>query len=271
MIKNDFYVYVYLDPRKPGIFIYDDYVFEYEPFYIGKGKNKRLLRHLKDNVNSYKKNKISKIISCGLEPIIKKVKENLNEKLAFSLEIDLISLIGRVDNGGVLVNMSDGGEGQSGFKHSQETKDKISDSLKTSEKHKSIMNSIEYRKKLSDALMGHKGSIFNHSEDVKRHLSDIQVGDKNTFFGKTHSENQKKKWSKERIGKSNGNTVKYIISTPDEKELSFTGKNELKDYFLKLNSDQNLSGPSRISYYNIIVKGESKNYKLLRKIKINKI
>lgn len=37
---EDFYVYVYLDPRKIGIFCYDDLKFGYEPFYIGKGKKK---------------------------------------------------------------------------------------------------------------------------------------------------------------------------------------------------------------------------------------
>jgi hypothetical protein len=29
------YVYAYLDPRKPGIFKYEEYEFGYEPFYIG--------------------------------------------------------------------------------------------------------------------------------------------------------------------------------------------------------------------------------------------
>ena len=32
-----FYVYAYLDPRKPGVFQYKDFRFDYEPFYIGKG------------------------------------------------------------------------------------------------------------------------------------------------------------------------------------------------------------------------------------------
>jgi len=45
--KNRFYVYVYLDPRKPGNYTYGDYHFDYEPFYVGKGCDDRLNDHLK--------------------------------------------------------------------------------------------------------------------------------------------------------------------------------------------------------------------------------
>ena len=40
------YVYVYLDPRKPGKFIYNDFSFEFEPFYVGKGYGDRAFGHL---------------------------------------------------------------------------------------------------------------------------------------------------------------------------------------------------------------------------------
>ena len=64
--EKEFYVYVYLDPRKPGRYLYGDQQVTYlfEPFYVGKGKNNRLNEHLdclkktKDKKRSYKSNKI---------------------------------------------------------------------------------------------------------------------------------------------------------------------------------------------------------------------
>jgi hypothetical protein len=41
-----YFIYCFLDPRKPGDFIYDDLKFDYEPIYIGKGKGIRPKRHL---------------------------------------------------------------------------------------------------------------------------------------------------------------------------------------------------------------------------------
>ena len=142
---NEYYTYLYLDPRKSGEFIYDEFTFNYEPFYVGKGKDDRLKKHLGcyDN-NNLKNNKIKKIIKGGLSPIIIKVYENLSEKIAIEKEIYLIDKIGRSDKLiGPLTNLTDGGEGVSGYKFSQEFIDKYKRSVIKYDKLGNILGKYE--------------------------------------------------------------------------------------------------------------------------------
>jgi hypothetical protein len=128
IINNNFYVYVYLDQRKPGKYKYGEYEFDYEPFYVGKGSNGRYIKHLRDaytykdlkyhKCNIYKCNIIRKIKEVtGNDPIIIKYKENLMERQSFDLEIDMINILGKKSNGGILTNVIDGGDGNSGEKN----------------------------------------------------------------------------------------------------------------------------------------------------------
>lgn len=125
-MENNFYVYIYLDPRKPGKYKYGEYEFEYEPFYVGKGKGRRYKRT--DNScgrNDYFKKIVNKIKNLKFEPIVK-LKEKLTENRSFRIESNLINLIGRGDlDKGPLVNFTDGGEGSSGYKHSEKTLKKL--------------------------------------------------------------------------------------------------------------------------------------------------
>lgn len=175
MEKERFYVYVYLDPRKKGDYGYDDYEFECEPFYVGKGHGKRSLEHLRESQlkhKTHKNNKIKKIRSEGLEPIIIKISENLFESDAFDSEVKLIKLIGRYDLGdGPLTNKTDGGEGIVGLIKTKEHRRNLSIS-RTGYKH-----SDEAKKNISKSLIGnnrHKGC--NHSEETKKQISDSKKG-----------------------------------------------------------------------------------------------
>lgn len=63
---KDFYVYVYLNPLKPGNFIYGNFTFAHEPFYVGKGALDRIDFHMyeaehKQNKHSYKVHTIRQI------------------------------------------------------------------------------------------------------------------------------------------------------------------------------------------------------------------
>lgn len=110
MKQRKYYVYAYLDPRKRGDYVYGEYKFEYEPFYVGKGTDNRYLKHLTetkaDTSNTSKFRVISKILAADLIPIIVKVKSNLLENEAYFLETELIKLIGRkCDKTGCLTNI----------------------------------------------------------------------------------------------------------------------------------------------------------------------
>lgn len=96
------------------------------PFYIGKGMKHenydRIEYHLNywhHNKNKKLKNKINKLKGIfDIEVIL----ESENEQECLNLEVKLIKEIGKEN----LCNLTDGGEGISGFNHSKETRQKIS-------------------------------------------------------------------------------------------------------------------------------------------------
>lgn len=124
MEKFEHYIYVYLDPRKPGQFFYKDMEFKFQPFYIGLGKKRRDISHIKeardyfkyskekrDRLNDYKIAILRLLDKNGLEPIILRIKEGLSREQAIEEEIKLIAYWGRKSTGnGILSNMTPGGE-----------------------------------------------------------------------------------------------------------------------------------------------------------------
>ena len=115
-------VYIFLDHRKPGKYIYDDLEFNYEPIYVGKGNINRPKNHkYRINKNNRFYNKYKKITKItGKEPDYIIIKENINEIEANNLEIMLIRKIGRKEENGPLTNLTFGGEGSSGIKQTEE-------------------------------------------------------------------------------------------------------------------------------------------------------
>jgi len=192
-MNNVFYVYALLDPRKPGSFQYrNSQLFDYEPFYIGKGKGTRCFHHIGQiknakKENTPKSNKIRKIFrEAEIEPIIVKVQENLFEEQAFELECFLIKQLGRNDLGlGPLCNLTDGGEGPS-----------------------CRIFSMESRKKMSISHIGKTGEQsywFNkkHSEETKQKIRQnlpAISGEKHQMYGKHHTIESKRKNSEAHIG-----------------------------------------------------------------------
>lgn len=164
---NKFYVYVYLNPLKKGKYIFKDYIFDYAPFYIGKGCGDRYKVHLREsskNINRYKDNTIQQIKrELNISPIIKLVYEQLEENEALVIEQEMINHFGRkilYPNWGILTNMTDGGGGTSGTIHAPRTK--------------------EWKEKQRQSHLGNK-----FSDGVKQRLSEMRMGDKHWNYGNT--------------------------------------------------------------------------------------
>jgi hypothetical protein len=114
---NRFYTYAYL--REDGT-----------PYYIGKGTDNRAFLQLNHKVKTPDKNRVLIL------------KNNLTENEANIHEKYMIAVFGRKDlETGILRNLTDGGEGVSGFKHSEKTKNKMRKP-----------NTKEHNKKVSEAI-----------------------------------------------------------------------------------------------------------------------
>jgi len=148
-----YYVYIYLDPLRKGKYIFDNLQFDYEPFYVGRGKNSRYLVHLqrsKLNYNSKKNLRIKSIIENNEYPIINLYLTGLTYKDSLNIERDIISKIGRNKfNEGPLTNITTGGQGVSGIKMSEESIIKMKNTCikrgvydKLSEKMKGELNTM---------------------------------------------------------------------------------------------------------------------------------
>ncbi len=81
--SNDFYVYVYIDPRN------------HEQFYYGKGKGVRKDAHMAEKSDNAKVQRIGEIRKAGLEPIVRVIAKNLTEKEAFLIEKTLLWKLGK--------------------------------------------------------------------------------------------------------------------------------------------------------------------------------
>lgn len=113
-VDNEENFYVYVKFRRDG-----------SPCYVGKGKGQRWRQHDRRTHNKRLQRILDAAIALGCEVPTIKIREGLTEAEALETEIALIRAIGR-DRAGPLVNMTDGGEGMSGWKHTEASKRKIS-------------------------------------------------------------------------------------------------------------------------------------------------
>lgn len=185
-----YYVYLLLDPRN-----------FYVPFYVGKGCKNRARFHLwnrPNERNSFKQRKIDNIRKAGYEPTISYWAKNLSHADALKLESELILKFGRANNKtGILTNLTDGGEGTSGWIPDQNWLDKHNERLKRENikpceaavlnsvaKRKGVPLSDNHKQKLSESMKGREFSSetrhkiseakTNPSSDTRRKMSMAQ-------------------------------------------------------------------------------------------------
>lgn len=176
-----FYVYCYFNPLKLSTF--DECGLE--PFYIGKGKNDRLIHHmfesnLATDSNRHKVNTIRKIQLANKKPYIKILTHYDIEEDALLEERRLIKLIGRRDlKTGPLTNMTDGGEGTTNKIFSAERRKKISESMKKAfaEGRASVSSAFKHSRigKTDSEETKQKRALtragYSHSKDTRQKIS----------------------------------------------------------------------------------------------------
>lgn len=171
---TQFYTYMWL--REDGT-----------PYYVGKGTGKRAFIHHRKQC-AYKPKSNARVFVQHWE----------SEDKAFEMEKWYILLFGRKDLGmGILHNKTDGGEGQSGNHHSDETKTKMRNSqlgVKKTKEH-NIANSLAHMGQPA-WNKGLKG-VVKTSEDTRKKMSLSRTGKKRSAEAtKNIREANKKTWER---------------------------------------------------------------------------
>ena len=119
------------------------------PFYVGKGSGNRAWQFSKNRNRHY----LNVVAKYGKENIKVFISPCDNEDQAFTEEIRQIEILREC--GYELVNRTNGGEGPTGFAHTEEMRKQLSES------HKGKRFSDEHKAKIAAALRGRKRPEFS--------------------------------------------------------------------------------------------------------------
>ena len=166
-IPIDYYVYCYYDPSRNN-----------EPIYVGYGHGKRWANHLTRKDTHPLTQRLQKMKREGINPTVNFIAEHISYEEAVKIEIQQIEKLGRKDlMRGTLLNLTNGGEGVQGLKHSAEAKQKMSLSKKgkpwSEQARAAIMSARKPKIKSDQNIQEHtftKGKKFSdtHCENISR-------------------------------------------------------------------------------------------------------
>ena len=152
-----------------------------EPFYIGISTDSNYKRAFSKRRNDIW-NKITSKTNYEVEILL----DGLTWEEACNKEKEFIELYGKINKGGILANLSDGGEGIIGIERTEEYKNKISNSLKGRKQSKqTILKKI-------NSVLGRK-----NSEETKKRMSEIKIGKQRPYMQGGKHPNAKLVFNKE--------------------------------------------------------------------------
>lgn len=189
------YVYTLVDPRNNL------------PFYVGKGSGERCNAHVVEakyyvKRKSLKLNKIRKLMRLGMEPIVIKLEENVSDKQALDLECLLIAEMR--DLGFALTNMTDGGDGAQGYKHTEEYKQMMREKFKgriITEEHRQKMCKPKSEQGRKNIALARLQMDYRPTDEHKRKTSEALKGRPSPMQGRTQTDEAKAKMSAWRKGR----------------------------------------------------------------------
>ena len=173
-----------------------------EPFYIGIGSDDKYQRaNSKTHRNNYWLSVVSKT-DYRVEILI----DDISYEYAKEKEIEFIDIYKRKEDNGTLCNITKGGDGVLGLKHTEEARRKMG------EPNKGKVISEWHRKRISEF---HKGK--KRSEETRLKMSQKALGEKNHMYGKTISEETRQK--KIASAKRGENNFSSKLKTEDVLEI----------------------------------------------------
>jgi len=205
MERRDFYVYAYFDPTSDT------------PFYIGRGTKYRDVSHLTPaelRKPSFFHNKLAKLLTSGHRPLVVRLLSDLtHEESNFWEQFFIVSLGRRNDanNLGPLCNLTNGGDGNKGYRATEETRLKNAKRAQGNTNRRGQKHNDEARRKIK---------IARASQVItETHKAALRVA----FRGRTHTDAARELMRVSATGRTHTNSVKQRIAEVKRKPIVIDG------------------------------------------------